>query len=217
MMLAVGVLGARLQRGVGSQQRVGLGPGRQLQDHLGPAAVCDRVSRARRLHLPRPPPRQLPPQGMDPRSRDGALDRLEGRPRESVQERTGRDAAARESFHCFERVHAWNLLTSHLQFEIALRNVARNLLFPTAASERERAERQQAVPEIQLQLRSGSRLMQFRELGVSPAAPPFPLFGLVLTCSVTPCPARRRPTSPASSACLESSSRPRPSPRAPSA
>lgn len=41
------------------------------------------------------------------------------------------------------------------------------LLFPTAATEDARLERQKAVPEIQLQLRSGSRLMQFRELGVS--------------------------------------------------
>ena len=71
---------------------------------------------------------------------------------------------------CFEQVHLCSFAHTrqpHLQFEIALRNVARNLLFPTAASEKERAERQQAVPEIQLQLRSGSRLMQFRELGVS--------------------------------------------------
>ncbi|KAG0654141.1 minichromosome maintenance protein 5 [Rhodotorula mucilaginosa] len=68
-------------------------------------------------------------------------------------------------------------------FEIALRNVARNLLFPTAASERERAERQQAVPEIQLQLRSGSRLMQFRELGATNISRLVRLPGIVISAS----------------------------------
>ncbi|GAA5964585.1 hypothetical protein JCM3765_007632 [Sporobolomyces pararoseus] len=69
-------------------------------------------------------------------------------------------------------------------FEIALRNVARNLLFPTAASEEERKERQKAVPEIQLQLRSGSRLMQFRELGASSISNLVRLPGIVISASV---------------------------------
>lgn len=60
------------------------------------------------------------------------------------------------------------------QFEIALRNVARNVLFPTASTDKEREERQKAVPEIQLQLKSGSRLMQFRELGVRSSSLSFP-------------------------------------------
>ncbi|KAK4050316.1 minichromosome maintenance protein 5 [Microbotryomycetes sp. JL221] len=52
-------------------------------------------------------------------------------------------------------------------FERALRLVARSILSPTAAGddEAQRIERLKDVPHIQLQLRSGSRLMQFRELG----------------------------------------------------
>lgn len=55
------------------------------------------------------------------------------------------------------------------QFEIAIRNLARKILFPTQAglTPEEREARNKGVPEIQLQLRSESRLMQFRELGVS--------------------------------------------------
>lgn len=55
------------------------------------------------------------------------------------------------------------------QFEIGLRNLAKIILHPTAGNMEptERAKREKSVPEIQLQLRSGSRLMQFRELGVS--------------------------------------------------
>ncbi|GAA5990009.1 hypothetical protein JCM11641_000583 [Rhodosporidiobolus odoratus] len=69
-------------------------------------------------------------------------------------------------------------------FEIALRNVARNVLFPTAASELERVERQKAVPEIQLQLKSGSRLMQFRELGATNISRLVRLPGIVISASV---------------------------------
>ncbi|GAA5999161.1 MCM DNA helicase complex subunit MCM5 [Rhodotorula paludigena] len=69
-------------------------------------------------------------------------------------------------------------------FEIALRNVARNLLFPTAASDKERKEKQEAVPEIQLQLRSGSRLMQFRELGATNISRLVRLPGIVISASV---------------------------------
>ncbi|GAA5881058.1 hypothetical protein JCM16303_004661 [Sporobolomyces ruberrimus] len=69
-------------------------------------------------------------------------------------------------------------------FEVALRNVARNLLFPTASSEEDRRERQKGVPEIQLQLRSGSRLMQFRELGASSISNLVRLPGIVISASV---------------------------------
>ncbi|GAA6017570.1 hypothetical protein JCM10207_001210 [Rhodosporidiobolus poonsookiae] len=69
-------------------------------------------------------------------------------------------------------------------FEIALRNVARNVLFPTASSEEERIERQKAVPEIQLQLKSGSRLMQFRELGATNISRLVRLPGIVISASV---------------------------------
>ncbi|GAA5841339.1 hypothetical protein JCM3766R1_005035 [Sporobolomyces carnicolor] len=69
-------------------------------------------------------------------------------------------------------------------FEVALRNVARNLLYPTAASEEERRERQKAVPEIQLQLRSASRLMQFRELGASSISNLVRIPGIVISASV---------------------------------
>ncbi|BGP26260.1 minichromosome maintenance protein 5 [Rhodotorula toruloides] len=69
-------------------------------------------------------------------------------------------------------------------FEIALRNIARNLLFPTAAGAEERQERQKAVPEIQLQLRSGSRLMQFRELGATNISRLVRLPGIVISASV---------------------------------
>ena len=55
------------------------------------------------------------------------------------------------------------------QFEMALRNLARSILHPSTAglTQEEREQRLKEIPEIQLQLRSGSRLMQFRELGVS--------------------------------------------------
>ncbi|GAA5825438.1 hypothetical protein JCM11251_006983 [Rhodosporidiobolus azoricus] len=69
-------------------------------------------------------------------------------------------------------------------FEIALRNVARTVLFPTAASNEERLERQKAVPEIQLQLKSGSRLMQFRELGATNISRLVRLPGIVISASV---------------------------------
>ncbi|GAA5888758.1 hypothetical protein JCM5296_000094 [Sporobolomyces johnsonii] len=69
-------------------------------------------------------------------------------------------------------------------FEMALRNVARNLLYPTAASEEERQQRQKAVPEIQLQLKSGSRLMQFRELGATNISHLVRLPGIVISASV---------------------------------
>ncbi|GAA5847907.1 hypothetical protein JCM9279_003486 [Rhodotorula babjevae] len=69
-------------------------------------------------------------------------------------------------------------------FEIGLRNVARNLLFPTASTPEERAEKQQAVPEIQLQLQSGSRLMQFRELGATNISRLVRLPGIVISASV---------------------------------
>ncbi|GAA5913817.1 MCM DNA helicase complex subunit MCM5 [Sporobolomyces salmoneus] len=69
-------------------------------------------------------------------------------------------------------------------FEVALRNVARNLLYPTAASEEERRERQKGVPEIQLQLRSASRLMQFRELGASSISNLVRIPGIVISASV---------------------------------
>lgn len=54
------------------------------------------------------------------------------------------------------------------QFEMALRNLARSILQPSTAglTQEEREQRLKEIPEIQLQLRSGSRLMQFRELGV---------------------------------------------------
>lgn len=59
-------------------------------------------------------------------------------------------------------------LQAPLQFEIALRNVSKKILYPTAEGmePEERERRDKALPGIQLQLRSGSRLMQFRELGV---------------------------------------------------
>lgn len=53
------------------------------------------------------------------------------------------------------------------KFETALRNVAKSILHPINVEDaEERRKKQDEVPEIQLQLRSGSRLMQFRELGV---------------------------------------------------
>lgn len=56
-----------------------------------------------------------------------------------------------------------------VQFEVALRNLARAILYPNFGSltQAERDVKTKELPAIQLQLRSGSRLMQFRELGVS--------------------------------------------------
>ncbi|KAI5475627.1 hypothetical protein MNV49_001088 [Pseudohyphozyma bogoriensis] len=70
-------------------------------------------------------------------------------------------------------------------FEIALRNLAKGILYPTAAStETERQRREKDVPEIQLQLRSGSRLMQFRELGATSISHLVRLPGIVVSASV---------------------------------
>ena len=62
-----------------------------------------------------------------------------------------------------------NLSRRIVQFEIALRNLAKQTLYPTAGvmSKEDQERHDKEIPEIQLQLRSGSRLMQFRELGVS--------------------------------------------------
>ena len=79
-----------------------------------------------------------------------------------------------------------------MQFETALRNTAKQILFPhggnTQGSEEERAARDAArekeVPEIQLQLRSGSRLMQFRELGATSISHLVRVPGIVVSASV---------------------------------
>ena len=44
----------------------------------------------------------------------------------------------------------------------------RSIIYPTAEAmnAEEREKREKEVPEIQLQLRSGSRLLEFRDLGV---------------------------------------------------
>lgn len=57
-----------------------------------------------------------------------------------------------------------------------MRNFAKEVKYPNLGSTPEgRAIREKKIPEIQLQLRSNSRLMQFRELGVS-FFPPLPVF-----------------------------------------
>ncbi|ORY76848.1 MCM-domain-containing protein [Leucosporidium creatinivorum] len=71
-------------------------------------------------------------------------------------------------------------------FEIAIRNLARKILFPTQVglTQAERDARAKEVPEIQLQLRSGSRLMQFRELGATSISRLVRLPGIVISASV---------------------------------
>ncbi|SCZ89828.1 BZ3500_MvSof-1268-A1-R1_Chr9g10610 [Microbotryum saponariae] len=71
-------------------------------------------------------------------------------------------------------------------FEVALRNLARAILQPTLAmlNPEERDRRAKETPEIQLQLRSGSRLMQFRELGASSISRLVRLPGIVISASV---------------------------------
>lgn len=71
-------------------------------------------------------------------------------------------------------------------FEIALRNVSKKILYPTAEGmePEERERRDKALPGIQLQLRSGSRLMQFRELGATVISRLVRLPGIVVSASV---------------------------------
>ncbi|KAK4050951.1 minichromosome maintenance protein 5 [Microbotryomycetes sp. JL201] len=71
-------------------------------------------------------------------------------------------------------------------FERALRQVARAILSPTQAGddEAQRVERLKDVPHIQLQLRSGSRLMQFRELGSQSIARLVRVPGIVVSATI---------------------------------
>lgn len=64
-----------------------------------------------------------------------------------------------------------------------MRNFARSIITSGLAPQ-DKALRENDVPDIQLQVRSGSRLMQFRELGATSISHLVRLPGIVISASV---------------------------------